>query len=227
VSAPPIAAPVHGPNAPTWHLARFLKAVVAPLLLGVYRTRLVGVDNVPKTGGFILAGNHVSYLDPALLWAGAPREVHFFAKQELFETPIMRSLLPRVYVLPISRGTADRVAIQRATDLLIYGEPVGIFPEGTRQSADKPADEPSAAHAGVAFIAMRAGVPVVPVGIAGTERALPKGAKMPRFPQVTIRYGEPVSADDFAEGGRKERMNAMTAEIMRRIGVARAQAEGE
>jgi 1-acyl-sn-glycerol-3-phosphate acyltransferase len=227
VSAPPIASPVHGPTAPKWRLARFLKAFVAPLLLGAYRTRFLGVENLPTTGGFILAGNHVSYLDPALLWAGVPREVHFFAKQELFETPVMRWGLPRVYALPISRGTADRVAIQRATDLLSYGEPVGIFPEGTRQAAGKPVDEPSTAHAGVAFIAMRAGVPVVPVGIAGTERALPKGAKLPRFPRVTIRYGESVSPGDFTAGSRKERMNEMTAEIMRRIAAARAEAEGE
>lgn len=227
MSAPPFAAPVHGPTAPKWRLARFLKAYVGPLILGMYRTRFQGVENVPATGGFILAGNHVSYLDPVLLWIGAPREVHFFAKQELFEAPVLRWGLPRVYVLPISRGTADRVAIQRATDLLTGGEPVGIFPEGTRQVQGAPTDEPSAAHAGVAFIAMRAGVPVVPVGIAGTERALPKGAKLPRFPRVTIRYGEPVSADDFAEGGRKERMNAMTAEIMRRVSTARAEAERE
>ena len=227
MSAPPPGAPVHGPAAPPWRLARFLKRFVGPLLVRAYRTRLLGEENLPESGGFILAGNHVSYLDPALLWICAPRETHFFAKQELFEMPVMRSFLPRVYVLPISRGTADRVAIQRATDLLTAGEPVGIFPEGTRQVPGAPADQPSAAHAGVAFIAMRAGVPVVPVGISGTERALPKGAKLPRFPRVTIRYGMPVSADDFAEGGRKERMNAMTEEIMRRIAIARTAAEGE
>jgi len=70
-------------------------------------------------------------------------------------------------------------------------------------------------------------VPVVPVGIAGTERALPKGAKLPRFPRVTIRYGEPVRPEEFTEGGRKERMQAMTAEIMRRIAAARSAAEKE
>ena len=227
MSAPPLATPVHGPNAPKWRLAHFLKAVVAPLLIGAYRTRFLGVENVPATGGFILAGNHVSYLDPALLWAGAPRETHFFAKQELFDLPVMGWGLPRVYALPISRGSADRVAIQRATDLLTYGEPVGIFPEGTRQVAGASTDQPAEAHAGVAFIAMRARVPVVPVGIAGTDRALPKGAVLPRFPRVTIRYGEPVRPEDFSEGSRKERTQAMTAEIMRRVASARAAAEKE
>jgi 1-acyl-sn-glycerol-3-phosphate acyltransferase len=227
VSAPAPATPVHGPNAPKWRLARFLKAVAAPLLLAVYRTRFRGEDNFPAHGGFVLAGNHVSYLDPALLWAGVPREVHFFAKQELFEAAFLGWLLPRVYVMPINRGSADRVAIQRATDLLTYGEPVGIFPEGTRQLPGAPADQPAEAHAGVSFIAMRAGVPVVPVGIAGTELALPKGAKLPRFPRVTIRYGEPVRPEDFTTGSRKERTQAMTAEIMRRVSAARAAAQKE
>lgn len=227
MSAPPLASPVYGPDAPKWRLARFLRTFAAPLLLAAYRTRFLGAENVPESGGFILAGNHVSYLDPALLWAGVPRATHFFAKQELFDTPVIGWLLPRVYVLPINRGSADRLAIGRATDLLARSEAVGIFPEGTRQVPGAPVDQPSEGHSGVAFIAMRADVPVVPVGIAGTERALPKGAKLPRFPRVTIRYGEPVRPEDFTAGTRKERMAAMTAEIMRRIADARAAADKE
>jgi len=227
MSPSPIGLPITGPGAPKWRLARFLKAVVAPVLLAVYRTRLVGAENVPRDGGYILAGNHVSYLDPALLWAAAPRGTHFLAKQELFGNPLLRWALSRVFALPISRGTADRAAIGRATELLVHGEPVGIFPEGTRQLPGAPADQPAEAHAGVAFIAMRAGVPVVPVGISGTERALPKGAIFPRFPRVTVRYGEPIRPDEFTEGGRRERTKAMTDEIMRRIAAARASAEKE
>jgi len=227
MSASPVGLPASGPDAPKWRLARFLRAVVAPVLLALYRTRFLGVEHVPASGGFILAGNHVSYLDPALLWAGAPRPTHFLAKQELFANPFLRWAIPRVWAMPITRGSADRAAIARATDLLTYGEPVGIFPEGTRQVPGASAERPSEAHAGVAFIAMRAGVPVVPVGIAGTDRALPKGAILPRFPRVTVRYGEPIRPEDFAEGGRKERLTAMTDEIMRRIAVARASAEKE
>lgn len=195
--------------------------------MAMYRTRFIGVENMPEQGGFILAGNHVSYLDPLLLWCGAPRPTHFIAKQELMDLPFLGWLLKRVWVFPIHRGTADRESIQRATELLKRGEPVGIFPEGTRQDSNAPADAPVEAHAGVAFIAMRAGVPVVPVGISGTELALPRGAKFPRFPRVTIRFGPPVSPEDFADGGRKERMSAMTAEIMRRIADARSATEKE
>jgi 1-acyl-sn-glycerol-3-phosphate acyltransferase len=225
VSAPVVGAPASGASAREWRLARFLRVTVAQLLKAVYRTRVIGAENVPAEGGFVLAGNHVSYLDPALLWCVAIRPTHFIAKQELFDKPLLRWVLTRVWSFPINRGTADREAIQRATDLLQHGEPVGIFPEGTRQLAGQSA-ELGEAHQGVSFIAMRAGAPVVPVGIAGTDKALPKGAKLPRFPRVTIAYGEPVYPEAFSEGGRKERTKAMTAEIMRRIEMARAAAEG-
>lgn len=225
MSAPFLAARATGPDAPKWRLARFLRVTVAKLILAAYRTRIVGEENLPKSGGYILAGNHVSYLDPVLLWGAAPRETHFIAKQELFEGGFLAWLLPKAWVFPIRRGAADREAIQRATDLLGFGEPVGMFPEGTRQ---RPGDSSAIgeAHSGVAFIAMRAGVPVVPVGISGTEHALPAGAKVPRFPRVTVRYGKSVFPGDFTEGGRKERTAAMTAEIMRRVTQARDDAEG-
>lgn len=221
--------PAHGPDAPRWILARLLRATVAKLLIAVYRIRVLGAVNVPLEGGYILAGNHVSYLDPALLWSVAPRETHFVAKKELFDNAFLAWVIPRVWAFPINRDSADREAIQRATDLLVFGEPVGMFPEGTRlrPGTTARADELGAAHSGVAFIAMRAGVPVVPVGISGTDKALPAGAKVPRFPRVTICFGEPVSAEDFPEGGRKEKTAAMTAEIMSRIATARHTASEE
>lgn len=227
MSAPALGTRATGPGAPPWRLARTLRATVGKLLLATYRTRFIASENVPAEGGYILAGNHVSYLDPCLLWCGEKRPTHFIARTDLFEKPIIGWGLPRVWAFPIKRGAADREAIQRATDLLKAGEPVGIFPEGTRQRAGEGGSaELGQAHEGVAFIAMRANVPVVPVGISGTEKALPRGAKLPRFPRVTVRYGEPVCPEDFV-GGRKERTEAMTAEIMRRIAEARDRAEKE
>ncbi|NTU70292.1 MAG: 1-acyl-sn-glycerol-3-phosphate acyltransferase [Coriobacteriia bacterium] len=215
--------PATGDGAPSWRLARLLRRTVGPLILATYRTRIIGIENVPADGGYILAGNHVSYLDPVLMWCAAPRETHFIAKSELFEVKPLKWLLSRVWVFPIARDSADREAIQRATSLLGRGEPVGMFPEGTRRRAGAPVDDAALgeAHSGVAFIAMRAAVPVVPVGIANTDLALPAGAKIPRFPRVTLTFGEPVWPDLFQEGGRKERTAAMTSEIMRRVAAAR------
>jgi 1-acyl-sn-glycerol-3-phosphate acyltransferase len=219
--------PAGGPDAPPWRLARFLRATVGKLFLGLYRTRFIGLEHLPAEGGFVIAGNHVSYLDPMLLWCGTPRPTHFIARDSLFVAPVVGWVLPRLWGIPISRASADREAITRATNLLKAGEVVGIFPEGTRQDPDRLTDRPAEAHQGVAFIALRAGAQVVPVGITGTDKALPRGAKLPRFPRVTFRFGEPVCPEDFADLGRKERLEAMTAEIMRRIAELRAQGEGE
>ncbi len=193
--------------------ATVIRPIAWPVFKAAFRVKLVGAENVPATGGAILAGNHVSYMDPVLLWEFSPRRVHFMAKSELFKD-FLGWMLPRVYAFPVVRGSADRAAIAAATSLLQDGELVGIFPEGTR-ATDGEAGE---AHGGVSFIAMRAGVPVVPVAFVGTERVLPRGQRFIRPAKVTIKFGEPIDTAAFTEGSRKERMDALTATIMRRIG---------
>jgi len=210
--------PMGGEGAPRWRLARFLRTFVAPFLVAAFRTRYLGAENIPD-GAVIFAGNHVSYLDPALMWAGAPRRIHFVAKEELWSVGWLGWALDHLWAFPVRRATADREMISTATALLARGEAIGMFPEGTR-SRDTSSDELGSPHGGVAFIALRAGVPVVPVGIAGTDKALPAGAKLPRFPRVTMLFGHAVRPEDF-EGDRKERMEAMTVELMKRIAAAR------
>ena len=193
---------------------RVVRAAVAPLVMAPYRARVTGEENLPDTGA-ILSGNHVSYLDPMLLWTHAPRRVHFMGKSELFEGSFFGWLLPRVLAFPIRRGEADRKAIQEATRLLKSGEFIGIFPEGTRHRESS--TELGEAQSGAAFIAMRSGCPIIPVGIAGTDEAMPPGKKVPRFPRVAIRYGEPIESTAFVDGSRKERIAAMTELLMLRI----------
>jgi 1-acyl-sn-glycerol-3-phosphate acyltransferase len=201
-------------------LTRTLRATLGPLILAAYRTRVVGIENVPE-GGAILAGNHVSYLDPVLLWCCAPRPVHFMGKNELWESRPIGWALTHLLAFPVHRGAPDRTAIVTAGRLLESGSLVGMFPEGTRQRAET--EELGEASQGVAFISLRAGVPVVPVGIAGTEEALPRGARLPRFPRVTFRFGEPVRPQEF-EGAKRERIDRMTREVMDRIATARSEA---
>ena len=215
--------PIAGEGAPGWRLARFIRSVIAPAALRLYRTRFLGVENLPA-GPVILAGNHVSYLDPVLLWAGSARPLHFVAKAELWEVGWLGWALDHFWAIPVRRATADREMIAAATALLERGESLGMFPEGTRKR-DADSGELGEAQGGVAFIALRADVPVVPVGIAGTDKALPAGAKVPRFPPVTFVFGSPVHPQDF-DGGRKERMEAMTSELMVRIAAARDSAKG-
>lgn len=194
---------------------RFTRATVGKLVPILFRTRILGVENIPA-GGALLAGNHVSYLDPILMWCTSPRPVHFMAKKELWENKVIATVLPRFWGFPVSRGEPDRTAITTATDLLKAGELVGVFPEGGR--SEDGGEELRAAQGGAAFIALRADAPVVPVAFVGTERAWPKGAKLPRLVRTYISIGRPVLPSGvMPEGGRKERVAALTSLVMERI----------
>jgi 1-acyl-sn-glycerol-3-phosphate acyltransferase len=195
-------------------IAIALRATAAKLLLIAFRVRVLDGERVPA-GGAVLAGNHVSYMDPILLWCVSPRRCRFMSKSELWRGGPSAWLLPRLWSFPVDRGAADRSAISTATTFLASGELVGIFPEGTRAGVD---GERGPAQGGTAFIALRAGVPVVPVAFVGTEKVWPRGQRLPRFAPVTISFGEPIDTASVApDAGRKERVEALTAEIMRRI----------
>lgn len=192
--------------------ARLVRGTLGRLLRLIFRVRVLGRENLPASGGYVLAGNHISYADPMLLWCAAPRPVHFMAKSELWGHPVMGWGLDMFWAFPVDRGRADRTALAKAAAYLDAGERVAIFPEGTRNFAGE-----AEAQGGAAFIALRSGVPLVPVGIAGTEGIKPAGARFMRFPRVTISVGQPVCAEDFPGVPRKEVVEAMTAEVMRRI----------
>ena len=193
---------------------RAVRSLARVVLRPLFRVRLIGMDNVPA-GGALLAGNHVSYMDPILLWSTSPRPVHFMAKAELWSSRILAWFLPRFWAFPVRRGEPDRTAIVHATEVLTAGGLVGVFPEGTR------AEDPSGtreAHGGAAFIALRAVVPVVPVAFAGTERIWPRGARFPRLARATLRFGAPIDTGAVApDAGRKERVAVLTELIMDRI----------
>ena len=158
--------PLTGPDAPSWRFARVVKSTIGRFLLVLWRVDLKGWEHVPE-GGAILAGNHVSHLDPVLLWCSMRRPTHFVAKIELWDIKPLGWFLDHVWAFPVRRGTADREMITTASGLLSGGDLVGMFPEGTRSHDG--GEELGEAHGGVAFLALRTGVPVVPVGIAGTE----------------------------------------------------------
>ncbi|MHB1016820.1 MAG: lysophospholipid acyltransferase family protein [Coriobacteriia bacterium] len=196
---------------------RAVRSTFGKLLPFAFRTRIIGAQRIPE-GGALLAGNHASYLDPVLLWCKSPRPVHFMAKSELFGKGFIGWLIPRLWAFPVNRGEPDRTAIVTATELLRAGELVGVFPEGSRRGADVD-DAVGEAHGGAAFIALRAGVPIVPVAFVGTDRAMPRGARLPRLVRVTIHVGEPIDPATVApEAGRKERVAAVTRRMMDEIG---------
>ncbi len=201
------------PLAPTnsFTFALSVRKYLASPFRRLFRTKVYGTQNVPD-GPVIFAGNHISYADPMILWASASRPVHFMAKSTLWENPVLAWGLSRLWAFPVDRDKPDRTAIHIAETLLKRGDTVGIFPEGTRNLSGT-AD----AQQGVAFIALRAGAPIVPVAIVGTEKIRPRGVRTIRFPQVKIAFGQPIVPADFSEGTRKEQMAMITSAVMKGI----------
>lgn len=178
------------------------------------RLRVVGAERVPATGGVLLAPNHVSYIDPPTAGVACPRPVWFMAKEELFRAPVLGWLIPRVHSFPVRQGAADRRALRRAHELLTSGQVVNVFIEGTR-SPDGRLLPP---ELGAAMMALRAGVPVVPVALINTDRFLPRHSAMPHFSRVTVVFGEPLTFLHLT-GKHTDRaaLQEVSAEVMRRI----------
>lgn len=138
-----------------WTLVYIIKFLIK-VIFGI---DIEGLENIPKEGGAIVAGNHTTWFDPFPIAVASKRPIHFMAKIELFETPVIGWILPRVNVFPVKRGLADRKAIRVAQDRVNDGNILGIFPEGTRNQS---ADEVLPLQGGASLIALKTGVPIVP-----------------------------------------------------------------
>ncbi len=178
--------------------------------------RVEGLENVPRQGAFLLVGNHCSNLDPPFVgWAVGHRTgrvIHFMAKAEMRRWPIVGWLARQSGVFFVRRGQSDRAAQRLALDLLHRGRILGLFPEGTRSRDGKLRE----GRAGAALLAMRAGVPVLPVGVAGTHRVFPGRSRWPHRNRVTIRIGKPFSlqaSDDLSRGVLREATDRIMREI--------------
>lgn len=184
----------HGRQIP-YQVVRFLIWLVAKML---WRISFEGLDNVPKSGPFVLAPVHRSFIDFGLVSGVTRRRMGYMGKESLWKSKLLGSFISMLGAYPVNRGAPDREALRRTLDLLETGEPLVLFPEGTRRSG--PVIEHL--HEGAAFVAARAGVPLVPVGIGGSERALPKGKTLPRPVKIHIVVGEPIAPPPIAEGAR-------------------------
>ena len=156
---------------------------------------IIGRDNIPLKGPVIVAPNHLSHFDRPLVAGTVPRKVAFMAKEELFKVPVFGPMIRSLNAFPVRRGGGDTEAIRKTLERLAAGELVLVFPEGTR--GDGKVLGPF--NRGVALLAKRSGAAVVPTGISGTERKLPKGASIPRWAHATIAYGPPLRYADFPD----------------------------
>ena len=184
---------------------------VKSLLLTITRFQVVGVGNVPKTGPLIVVSNHLSRADPPIIGAGIPRRIVFMAKEELFRSPLMALIVKGFGAFPVRKREADRDALRQAQEVLEKGLALGVFPEGTRSKTA--VLQPG--MLGAAFIALRTGAPVLPVGIYGTEGL--NAARLLRHPAITLHIGEPFTVAPAQGRVTRQALQDLTAHIMERI----------
>jgi 1-acyl-sn-glycerol-3-phosphate acyltransferase len=158
----------------------------------------------------LLAVNHVAYADPVVAGAGAPRELHFFAKRELFRNPLLAAVIRAHNAHPVDRGAIERATLEEMIRLLRGGGALLVFPEGTRSTDGVIRD----ARPGLGMMAEAASVPVVPAYLRGTRRL---GKSLLRRGSLAVFFGEPVLPGPDRGGSRKDRHHALGAEVMRRI----------
>ena len=171
-----------------------------------------GNENIPRKGGALILSNHLSYLDPVIIGSAANRELHFMARHNSFEIPVIGSLIAAHNAYPVRRGTADRTALRHTISLLKSGKAVLIFPEGTR-SVDGTLGK---AHGGVSFIAHNAGVPAIPAYLKGT--ILPRNAKWIHPAQLSVTFGSPIDFTAVRQIADKRELYRRTGEqIMQEI----------
>ncbi|MFJ8146099.1 lysophospholipid acyltransferase family protein [Streptomyces sp. NPDC096048] len=192
--------------------------LLGPLLRVVFRPRIEGLDHVPASGAAIVAGNHLSFADHFLMPAVLRRRITFLAKAEYFTGPGLKGRLTAFFFrsagqIPVDRAgkEAGQAAIREGLGVLGKDELLGIYPEGTRSHDGRLYK----GKVGVAVMALRAGVPVVPCAMIGTFEAQPPGRKIPRLHPVVIRFGEPLDFSRYAGLEREKAvLRAVTDEIM-------------
>lgn len=190
-----------------YHSAHF---IVRLFVLVYFRGYAHRQSNMPRKGPVIVAPVHRSNLDVPMLGATSPRRLRYFAKDSLFKNQFWAWLLTAVGGFPVRRDSTDRQALQAAERVLARGEPLVMFPEGERKAG--PTVHPLLD--GVAYMAARAQVPIMPVGIGGSERAMPKGAYLPRPRKLVYLYGELIPPPP-RQGKRVPRseMKALSAQL--------------
>ncbi len=151
-----------------------------------------GSENLPRTGSFIIASNHVSNIDPMAIGISVPRRISYMAKDSLFRNFILRYVLLKIEAFPIKRETADIGALREAIRRLKSGSPLLIFPEGTRAQKDDFGQSIAKLHQGIGFLVVKSGVSVIPARIKDSDKVLPPGATFFNRHPVAIVFGEPM-----------------------------------
>lgn len=182
---------------------------LAQLLAHTYfQTRIVGKEHFPQQGAVILVANHASYLDPFLLSITTRRKIHFLTYAGYYYDPKCYWFCKRTCCIPLKKAGNDISAFKKVLRVLHAGEVVGMFPEGARSFTGKL--EP--AEPGVALIAIKSNVPILPMGIQGAYELFPRGAKFPKPGRITLTFGTPFSLSMYMDIQQKT-----TAEFQQKV----------
>ena len=188
---------------------RLARTLVLSLCSLAFRVDVVGRERVPTRGAYIVAPTHRSGFDVPFAAYVTKRRIRFLAKEELFANRFFDWLFTSLGGIRVERGAADRGALRALERALRDGEPVALFPEGTRGSGP----ELGPLFDGAAYLAVKLDVPIVPVGIGGSEEILPKGARVPSFHRVSVVVGNPIMPPSLDGRARRAAATRMTEEL--------------
>ncbi|MED5277175.1 MAG: lysophospholipid acyltransferase family protein [Actinomycetota bacterium] len=188
-----------------------------------FRFSTVNKDRLPKDTPYILSPVHRSYIDSPLGGLITKQRVRFLGKESLWNNRLGGWFVGVLGCFPVQRGTADRAALRACQQVLERGEPLVMFPEGTRRSGPKVKDENM--FSGPAFVAARAGVPLIPLGIAGTDKAMPHGARFFRPAKVFMVVGQPVLPPEFEGRVPRQAVDDLTEQLRQSLQEAYDQAQ--
>jgi 1-acyl-sn-glycerol-3-phosphate acyltransferase len=194
-------------------LYRLAAALVGGLAKLFFRPTVVGIENIPLTGPVLIAPTHRSNVDFAFTLFMSRRKVFFMAKDGIYRSRLFGAILTRLGAFPVHREGADRQSMRRAEEVLRRGQALVLFPEGTRKSGPTI----DTLHDGAMFVAARTGATVVPVGIAGSEKAMPVGAKFPRFARIHIVVGKPIAPPSSEGRASRSAVAEKTLELQRAL----------
>jgi 1-acyl-sn-glycerol-3-phosphate acyltransferase len=168
-------------------------------LLG--RVTVIGKEKIPREGAFILAPVHRSNVDFALTSLVTTRPMRYMGKDNIWKSKALGRFVTMLGAFPVHRGSADRDALKACTDIVNGGSPLVMFPEGTRQTGPVVQE----LFDGTAYVAAKGGVPIIPMGIGGSEAMMPKGAKLLKPSKLVLIVGDPIPPPERTESGRTPR----------------------
>jgi 1-acyl-sn-glycerol-3-phosphate acyltransferase len=197
---------------PLWY--EFGRIAFGLIYRTAFRLRVYGAHNIPPPGGFLIASNHESYLDPPLIGVSFPFPIHYFARNTLFDNRVLGFLLPRANVLPIVQDRPDIRGIRNAIRTIESGRPLVVFPEGSRTlDGNLQPGQP-----GVGLLVAKANAPVLPVRIRGTHAAWPRGSSRIRPRPVSLTIGQLIERPVPAPGLRgQDAYQSISDQIMAAI----------